>query len=108
MEINMKHKFVIENVKGVPTLKTVAGTALLNGVPRLVVTKFGKYFVFPETVKNAATYLDLVSAKHRVFEEFETTDGSKAKVYFQTKDTPGLNSLKKGDWHVNILDIRLS
>lgn len=96
----MKAKFNLETVKGTPVLKTAQGTAVLQGKPTLVKTKFGAYYVFPEAVASGEL-LEQVNLRHKVFNEYEVRDGSNATVYRQTKTLPG-KELKKGDWHVDV------
>jgi len=99
----MKSKFIIEVKKGIQFLKTVAGTILFEGKPRIVETKFGTYLVFPRSHKGGEKLVE-VKARHRVFSEFKVKDGSGATVYRQVRNTPD-GKLKKGDWHVNASDV---
>ena len=82
---------------GVQSLVTPKGTKVLTGVPRVVATKFGTYFVFAKTNEHAESLIKVEGTGHRVFEEY-TVDG--VTVYRQTKDTPN-GQLKKGEWHVD-------
>ena len=100
----MKQQFVLETVKGETVLKTNKGTAILKGTPKLVKTKFGTYYVFPETVADGELLVQ-VNLKHKVFNEYEVADGTNATVYRQTKAIPG--ALAKGDWHVDAAAVKL-
>lgn len=92
----MAKRFNLQTVKGTTVLTTTKGTPVLQGTPELVKTKFGSYFVFPET---CGAELEQINFKHQVFNEYRVSDGSKAIVYRQTKAIP--NVMKRWAWHVD-------
>lgn len=95
-------KFSIKSTNKRPfVLVTSKGTEVFEGNPTLVSTKFGSYLIFNPFVYT--TNFDLI-AKHRVYDEYQVQDGSKATVFLQKKDTKGIFS---GQWHVNAKDVNL-
>ena len=97
--------FTLKTIRGITRLVTAKGTEILQGVPKLIQTKFGSYYAFPKATGRA--WLTRVNLQHKVFNEYVVADGSRATVFLQTK-TVAKGMLPKGTWHIDATALKLA
>jgi hypothetical protein len=94
--------FAFEIRRGKVTLVTAKGTPVLTGEPKVAIRKFGSYFTF---VGKPIAAIERVITRNRVFHVFEVQDGSRARLFLQTKTN---SNIKRGVWHVTASECTLA
>lgn len=93
-------KLTLTTVRGKLAAVTSNGTAVLQGTPQFVTSKYGIYLTFPEVNQDVLTKKE---DGKRIYREYKIT-GASCPVFEQVRKS---GDLEAGTWHINAKDIRI-